>query len=118
MKNIYLILAIIGGVIPYLFFFQFFQIEGLNFILLTDHPSLGAGGAGPLPAIQSRIGPPVGNPSISTMNHKKNPIEEMRFLCEIDLPASARTEYACLAFLPPLAGHSANSFCSTFSLNP
>ncbi|RJG48381.1 DUF2834 domain-containing protein [Motilimonas pumila] len=30
MKNLYLVLAILGGIIPYLFFFQFFQIEGLN----------------------------------------------------------------------------------------
>lgn len=30
MKNIYLVLAVLGGLIPYLFFFQFFQIEGLN----------------------------------------------------------------------------------------
>jgi len=30
MKNFYLVLAIIGGVVPYLFFFQFIQLEGLN----------------------------------------------------------------------------------------
>ena len=30
MKKIYLTLAIICGIIPYLFFFQFIQIEGLN----------------------------------------------------------------------------------------
>lgn len=30
MKNLYLFFAVIGAVIPYLFFFQFFQMEGLN----------------------------------------------------------------------------------------
>ena len=30
MKNVYLMLAIIGAIIPYIFFFQFFQSEGLN----------------------------------------------------------------------------------------
>ncbi|NQZ83454.1 MAG: DUF2834 domain-containing protein [Colwellia sp.] len=30
MKNLYLLLAILGGIIPYLFFFQFIQLEGLN----------------------------------------------------------------------------------------
>ncbi|GLX77326.1 hypothetical protein tinsulaeT_06660 [Thalassotalea insulae] len=33
MKNIYLLLAIIGAVIPYLFYIQFMQVEGLNFSL-------------------------------------------------------------------------------------
>jgi len=32
MKNIYLIGAIIGSIVPYLFFFQFIQTEGLNLI--------------------------------------------------------------------------------------
>ena len=30
MKNLYLLLAILGGIIPYLFFFQFIQLEGLE----------------------------------------------------------------------------------------
>ncbi|MBT8102327.1 MAG: DUF2834 domain-containing protein [Gammaproteobacteria bacterium] len=30
MKKIYLILAIVGAILPYLFFFQFFQSEGIN----------------------------------------------------------------------------------------
>ena len=30
MKNIYLFLAILGAIIPYFFFFQFFQDHGLN----------------------------------------------------------------------------------------
>jgi hypothetical protein len=36
MKNIYLLLAILGGIIPYLFFFQFIQIEGLNIPLFVE----------------------------------------------------------------------------------
>ena len=30
MKKLYLLLAIIGAIVPYIFFFQFFQTEGLN----------------------------------------------------------------------------------------
>ena len=30
MKKLYLILAIIGAIIPYVFFFQFIQVEGVN----------------------------------------------------------------------------------------
>ncbi len=30
MKKLYLVLAILGAVVPYLFFFQFIQLEGLN----------------------------------------------------------------------------------------
>lgn len=30
MKRIYLSLAIIGAIVPYIFFFQFIQLEGLN----------------------------------------------------------------------------------------
>lgn len=30
MKKIYLILAVVGAIVPYLFFFQFIQVEGLN----------------------------------------------------------------------------------------
>lgn len=30
MKRLYLILAILGAILPYLFFFQFFSSEGLN----------------------------------------------------------------------------------------
>lgn len=36
MKNIYLILAIIGAIIPYLFFFQFIQVEGFNIPLFIS----------------------------------------------------------------------------------
>ena len=35
MRNIYLVLAILGAVIPYLFFFDFFQREGLNIPLFV-----------------------------------------------------------------------------------
>ena len=30
MKKLYLLLAIIGAVVPYIFFFQFIQVEGVN----------------------------------------------------------------------------------------
>jgi len=30
MKKLYLLLAVIGAVVPYFFFFQFFQAEGIN----------------------------------------------------------------------------------------
>ncbi len=30
MKKIYLLLSIVGAIVPYLFFFQFIQVEGLN----------------------------------------------------------------------------------------
>lgn len=30
MKSLYLILAIVGAIVPYVFFFQFIQAEGLN----------------------------------------------------------------------------------------
>ena len=30
MKKIYLVLAIVGAILPYVFFFQFFQNEGIN----------------------------------------------------------------------------------------
>ena len=43
MKKIYLSLAIIGAIIPYLFFTQFIQIEGLNITLFIS--SLFANGA-------------------------------------------------------------------------
>ncbi len=36
MKNIYLVLAFLGGVIPYLFFFQFIRVEGLNLQLFIE----------------------------------------------------------------------------------
>jgi hypothetical protein len=36
MKNLYLLLAILGGIIPYIFFFQFIQIEGVNIPLFTE----------------------------------------------------------------------------------
>ena len=36
MKKIYLILAILGGIVPYIFFFKFIQIEGLNLLLFIE----------------------------------------------------------------------------------
>ncbi|WP_133470077.1 DUF2834 domain-containing protein [Paraglaciecola marina] len=36
MRNVYLLLAILGGVIPYLYFFQFIQSEGLNIPLFVE----------------------------------------------------------------------------------
>ncbi|WP_289029183.1 DUF2834 domain-containing protein [uncultured Paraglaciecola sp.] len=36
MRNVYLLLAILGGVIPYLYFFQFIQLEGLNIPLFVE----------------------------------------------------------------------------------
>ena len=36
MKRIYLLLAILGGIIPYLFFFQFIKVEGLNIPLFVE----------------------------------------------------------------------------------
>lgn len=30
MKKLYLLLAVVGAIVPYIFFFQFFQTEGLN----------------------------------------------------------------------------------------
>ncbi|MCJ8311336.1 MAG: DUF2834 domain-containing protein [Saccharospirillaceae bacterium] len=43
MKNVYLAGAIIGTIIPYIFFFQFIQLEGLNIPLFMS--SLFANGA-------------------------------------------------------------------------
>ncbi len=36
MKKIYLTLAIVGAVIPYVFFFQFIKVEGLNIPLFIN----------------------------------------------------------------------------------
>lgn len=36
MRKTYLILAILGGIIPYLFFFKFIQAEGLNLPLFME----------------------------------------------------------------------------------
>jgi uncharacterized protein DUF2834 len=36
MKSVYLVLAIIGAVVPYIFYFQFIQSEGLNFPLFIS----------------------------------------------------------------------------------
>jgi hypothetical protein len=36
MKRIYFTLAIIGGVIPYMFFFQFIQAEGFNIVYFVE----------------------------------------------------------------------------------
>ncbi|MEQ1533733.1 MAG: DUF2834 domain-containing protein [Sideroxydans sp.] len=33
MKNIYLVLSIIGAIVPYVFYIQFIQTEGINFPL-------------------------------------------------------------------------------------
>ncbi len=32
MKNVYLLLTIVGAIVPYIFFFQFIQVEGLNLL--------------------------------------------------------------------------------------
>lgn len=36
MKNIYLFLAVLGAIVPYLFFFQFIQLEGVNIPLFIE----------------------------------------------------------------------------------
>lgn len=36
MKKIYLVLAIVGAIVPYVFFFQFLQIEGFNLPAFVD----------------------------------------------------------------------------------
>ena len=36
MKTVYLYLAIIGAILPYLFFFNFIQLEGVNIPLFVD----------------------------------------------------------------------------------
>ena len=36
MKNIYLVLAILGAIVPYVFFFDFIKIEGLNIPLFVE----------------------------------------------------------------------------------
>ena len=36
MKNIYLTLSILGGIIPYLFFARFVQLEGVNLPLFVE----------------------------------------------------------------------------------
>jgi len=36
MKNIYLVLAILGAIVPYVFFFDFIKIEGLNIPLFLE----------------------------------------------------------------------------------
>ena len=36
MKNLYLLLAILGAMIPYLLFFQFLQLEGFNLPLFVE----------------------------------------------------------------------------------
>ena len=43
MKKIYLVMALLGALIPYLFFIQFFQVEGINLTLFVE--SLFANGA-------------------------------------------------------------------------
>jgi len=46
MKGIYLLMAIIGSIVPYYFFFQFFGTEGLNLPLFVKalFPNGAAGG--------------------------------------------------------------------------
>ena len=46
MKRIYLLMAIIGSIVPYYFFFQFFGAEGLNLPLFVKalFPNGAAGG--------------------------------------------------------------------------
>ncbi len=46
MKNTYLVLAIIGGILPYLFFFQFIQIEGFNIPLFIESLFVNGAAAG------------------------------------------------------------------------
>mgnify|MGYP000417932570 CR=1 FL=1 len=46
MKNLYLILAIIGAILPYLFFFQFIQIEGFNIPLFIESLFVNGAAAG------------------------------------------------------------------------
>lgn len=36
MKNLFLFLALLGAIVPYLFFFQFIQLEGLNLPLFIE----------------------------------------------------------------------------------
>lgn len=36
MKNIYLLLAILGAIIPYIFFFNFIELEGVNIPLFIE----------------------------------------------------------------------------------
>ena len=43
MKTVYLYLAIVGAILPYLFFFNFIQLEGVNIPLFVE--SLFANGA-------------------------------------------------------------------------
>jgi Protein of unknown function DUF2834 len=43
MKKLYLTLSLVGAVVPYIFFFQFFQLEGIN--IQTFLTSLFANGA-------------------------------------------------------------------------
>ncbi|NQY93225.1 MAG: DUF2834 domain-containing protein [Campylobacteraceae bacterium] len=46
MKNTYLVLAIIGAILPYLFFFQFIQIEGFNIPLFIESLFVNGAAAG------------------------------------------------------------------------
>ena len=36
MKKLYLFLAVIGAIVPYFFFFQFFQAEGINVFVFVS----------------------------------------------------------------------------------
>lgn len=36
MKTAYLVLAVLGGILPYLFFFPFFQLEGIDLSLFVE----------------------------------------------------------------------------------
>jgi len=46
MKTVYLVLAVLGGLIPYLFFFQFIQVEGLNLPLFVEALFINGAAAG------------------------------------------------------------------------
>lgn len=36
MKKLYLVLAVVGAIVPYIFFFQFFQTEGLGLAAFVE----------------------------------------------------------------------------------
>lgn len=46
MKKLYLLLAVLGGVIPYLYFFQFIQLQGVNIPLFVESLFVNGASAG------------------------------------------------------------------------
>jgi hypothetical protein len=46
MKNLYLSLAVLGGLIPYLFFFEFIKLEGINVPLFVESLFVNSAAAG------------------------------------------------------------------------